>query len=55
LAGTGPSTPRYLVISHADPDNAGNITFVNADAPDRATARTAYGFLYTNYLQRAQP
>ena len=55
LAGTGPSTPRYLVISHADPDHAGNITFVNADAPDRATARTAYGFLYTNYLQRAQP
>ena len=55
LAGTGVGTPRYLVVSHPDPDNVGNITFVNADAPDRATARTAYGFLYTNYLNRAQP
>jgi hypothetical protein len=55
LAGTGPGTPRYLVVSHPDPDNLGNITFVNADVPDRASARTAYGFLYTNYLTRAQP
>jgi hypothetical protein len=55
LAGTGLDQPRYLVVSHADPDNVGNITFVNANTPDRATARTAYGFLYTNYLLRAQP
>jgi hypothetical protein len=55
LPGTGAGSPRYLVVSHPDPDNVGNITFVNANAPDRATARTAYGFLYTNYLKRAQP
>jgi hypothetical protein len=55
LAGTGAGKPRYLVVSHADPDKVGNITFLNANAPDRATARTAYGFLYTNYLTRAQP
>jgi hypothetical protein len=55
LAGAGLGTPRYVVVSHPDPDNVGNITFLNANAPDRATARTAYGFLYTNYLLRAQP
>lgn len=46
---------RYLVVGHPDPDDIGNITFVDADAPSRASARTAYGFLYTNYLERAQP
>ena len=55
LAKPGPDSTRYLVVSQPDPDNVGNITFVNADVPDRATARTAYGFLYTNYLLRAQP
>jgi hypothetical protein len=55
LAKASPSAPRYLVVSHPDADNLGNITFVNADVPDRASARTAYGFLYTNYLERAQP
>ena len=55
LAKASPGAPRYLVVSHPDADNLGNITFVNADVPDRASARTAYGFLYTNYLERAQP
>ncbi len=53
-----PSTvggPRYLVVGQDDPDAIGNLTFLDADQPDRATARTAYGFLFSNYLERAQP
>jgi hypothetical protein len=45
---------RYLVLGH-DLDNYGNLTFVDANSPDRATARTAYGFLLTDYLGRTQP
>jgi hypothetical protein len=53
-----PSTvggPRYLVVGQNDPDAIGNLTFLDADQPDRATARTAYGFLFSDYLERAQP
>lgn len=53
-----PSTvggPRYIVVGQDDPDRIGNLTFLDADKPDRATARTAYGFLYSNYLDRGQP
>jgi hypothetical protein len=46
---------RHLVVSHDDPDGIGNLTFLDADKPDRATARTAYGFLLSNYLERGQP
>jgi len=46
---------RYLVVGQSDPDNIGNLTFLDADKPDRATARTAYGFLFSNYLERGQP
>jgi len=46
---------RYLVIGQPDPDGIGNLTFLDADKPDRASARTAYGFLYSNYLERGQP
>jgi hypothetical protein len=46
---------RHLVVSHSDPDSIGNLTFLNADTPDRTTARTAYGFLFSNYLDRGQP
>ena len=46
---------RHLVVSHSDPDSIGNLTFLDADHPARATARTAYGFLLSNYLDRGQP
>ena len=46
---------RYLVVSHVDPTAIGNLTVLDADHPDRAKARTAHGFLLTNYLEREQP
>jgi hypothetical protein len=46
---------RYLVVGHDDPNGLGNVTFLDADKPDRATARTAHGFLLTDYLEREQP
>jgi hypothetical protein len=46
---------RYLVVGQDDPYGIGNLTFLDADKPDRATARTAYGFLFSNYLDRGQP
>jgi hypothetical protein len=46
---------RYLVVGQSDPNQIGNLTFLDADNPDRATARTAYGFLFSNYLERGQP
>jgi hypothetical protein len=46
---------RYVVVEHGDPDNVGNVTLLDADTPERAGARTAYGFLLTNYLTRGQP
>ena len=52
---TNPQKPRYLVVGHNDPDGIGNLTFLDADTPDRSTARTAYGFLFSNYLERGQP
>ena len=46
---------RYLVVEQEYQDTIGNLTFLDADHPDRATARTAYGFLFSNYLERGQP
>ena len=46
---------RYLVVGQSDPNQIGNLTFLDADNPDRATARTAYGFLFSDYLERGQP
>jgi hypothetical protein len=46
---------RYLVLQQSDPDGYGNLTFIDADTPDRTNARTAYGFLFANYLGRKQP
>jgi hypothetical protein len=48
---------RYLVLEHnpSSQDPYGDLTFVDADNPERATARTAYGFLLTDYLGRTQP
>ena len=49
---------RHLVVDHSnpsDPNQIGNLTFLDADKPDRTTARTAYGFLLSNYLERGQP
>ena len=50
-----PDTPRYLVVTHADPYALGNLTILDAEKPDRTQARTAYGFLLSNYLEREQP
>lgn len=46
---------RYLVLEHQDLVDGGNLTFLDADRPSRATARTAYGFLFANYLGRTRP
>jgi hypothetical protein len=46
---------RYLVLGHVDPTGYGNLTLLDARTPERATARTAYGFLFTDYLGRNQP
>ena len=46
---------RYLVVGQSDQNQIGNLTFLDADKPDRASARTAYGFLFSNYLERGQP
>jgi len=54
LAKPSADSKRYLVLEH-NLDAYGNLTFVDADNPDRATARTAYGFLLTDYLGRTQP
>jgi len=50
-----PDAPRYLVVAHADPHALGNLTILDAEKPDRTQARTAYGFLLSNYLEREQP
>lgn len=46
---------RYLVLENADPNNYGSLTFLDADNPERATARSARGFLFTNTLERTAP
>jgi hypothetical protein len=48
-------TTRYLVVNHYDQDGIGNLTILDAETPDRAKARTANGFLLSNYLEREQP
>jgi hypothetical protein len=54
-APAGAEAVRYLVVSHGDTQGLGNVTFLDADKPSRDNARTAYGFLLTNYLEREQP
>jgi hypothetical protein len=46
---------RYVVVNHDDPSGLGNVTILDAEAPDRAKARTARGFLLSKYLEREQP
>jgi hypothetical protein len=55
LAVTSSDGTRYVVVSHNDPDRIGNVTVLDAEAPDRAQARTARGFLLSKYLEREQP
>jgi hypothetical protein len=55
LAAPSSDLRRYLVLEQVDPDMRGNVTFLDANNPDRATARTAYGFLFTDYLGRTAP
>ena len=46
---------RYLVLEMQDPTSVGYVTVLDADQPDRKGARSAYGFLLTDYLERGQP
>jgi hypothetical protein len=55
LAAPSADGHRYLVLGHDDPRAVGNVTVLDADTPDRATARTAYGFLLTDYFEGEQP
>jgi hypothetical protein len=61
IAGISPLTApsadgtRYLVLEMQDPTKVGYVTVLNADQPDRQGARSVYGFLLTDYLERGQP
>jgi hypothetical protein len=44
---------RYVVLDHAR--DGGAITVVDADKPERQTARSLIGFLHTNLLDRSRP
>jgi len=52
-----PSTDgkRYLVLEMYDPMSLGYLTVLYADQPDRKEARSAYGFLLSDYFKRGQP
>jgi hypothetical protein len=52
LAKPSSDTRRYLVLENPDPNAYGNLTLLDADNPERATARNARGFLLTDYLGR---
>jgi hypothetical protein len=55
LAKASSDTRRYLVLENPDPNAYGNLTLLDADNPERATARSARGFLLTDYLGRTVP
>jgi hypothetical protein len=44
---------RFVVLDHAR--DGGAITVVDADKPERKTARSLIGFLHTNLLDRSRP
>lgn len=46
---------RYVVLEMNDPMKLGYLTVLNADQPDRKGARSAYGFLISDYFERGQP
>jgi hypothetical protein len=39
----------------SDQVKVGYLTVLDADQPDRKGARSAYGFLLTDYLERGKP
>jgi hypothetical protein len=55
LAKPSSDNRRYLVLESSDPNTYGNLTFLDADNPERATARSARGFLFADYLGRTAP
>jgi hypothetical protein len=55
LAAKSADGKRHLVLEMEDPTNVGYVTVLYADQPDRKAARSAYGFLLTDYLERGQP
>ena len=55
LASKSADGKRYVVLEMQDPMNLGYLTVLNADQPDRKGARSAYGFLLTDYFERGQP
>jgi hypothetical protein len=46
---------RYLVLEMQEATKVGYVTVLDADQPDRKGARSVYGFLLTDYLERGQP
>jgi hypothetical protein len=54
-APAGGTPTRFMIVGHEDPNGIGNLTILDADHPNRANARAAYGFLLTNYLERKLP
>jgi hypothetical protein len=46
---------RYLVLEMEYPTKVGYVTVLDADQPNRKGARSVYGFLLTDYLERGQP
>ena len=55
LASKSADGKRYVVLEMQDPMSLGYLTVLNADQPDRKGARSAYGFLLTDYFERGQP
>jgi hypothetical protein len=55
LAKPSGDSHRYLVLENSDPNSYGSLTFLDADNPDRAGARSARGFLFTDTLARTAP
>jgi hypothetical protein len=44
---------RFVVLDHAS--QGGALTVIDADNPERKTARSLIGFFHTNLLDRSQP
>ena len=55
LASKSADGKRYVVLEMYDPMKLGYLTVLDADQPDRKGARSAYGFLISDYLERGQP
>jgi hypothetical protein len=55
LAAPSGDGKRYLVLEMEYPTKVGYVTVLDANQPNRKGARSVYGFLLTDYLERGQP